>query len=133
MNTINNNNKKNENLIEIIPSSIKIHDFEEFLMDIKIFFKIIILKDTYFIWIGNSTPLLGNIAVAMSNHNIDNIPLSTYILGNSTNQYGKLIAQHLAKKTGKQFFISFNIISNEEFFFVIEKRLFQELKTLSII
>jgi len=113
-------------------SSIKISQFSEFFSELNLFFEIIFLKDSYFIWIGVNPPELENIAFAI-NTPFDTISSSTYLLGANLDGASKKIAVYLGKKTGKPVYVSFNVKEGDSkaiSSFAV-KRLLQELENKS--
>lgn len=57
--------------IQIIPSSIKIHQFSEKFEETRIFFQITVLKESFMIWIGINPPSVGELSVSMKTPHVN--------------------------------------------------------------
>uniref|UniRef100_A0A6B2LRZ0 Proteasome assembly chaperone 4 n=1 Tax=Arcella intermedia TaxID=1963864 RepID=A0A6B2LRZ0_9EUKA len=89
-------------------SPIKILQWKEGFMEMVVLFQVFLLKDSYYIWVGNESVRMNNLDVALQTP-YDTIPAVTSLIGNSTEGYGKSISQKLVKKFGKVVFLSLNI------------------------
>jgi len=88
-------------------------------------------SNIYFLWIG-STDIFYNLAVAISTP-FNKSTSSTTLMGASLDNFAQSLAAKLTQKTGKQFFVSFNLNSKDEMLQIqIHKRILEELKTLLI-
>ncbi|KAK3596752.1 hypothetical protein CHS0354_038749 [Potamilus streckersoni] len=106
------------------PANIAIHTFSEKIMDTYMYFQVLKLSDSFWLWIGSSPAKFGDFTVAM---NSGKMPCSTVLLGNSDS--GCLaMATRLAKRTGKQVFISGDLTFNQIQLPLIEKRVAEEMK-----
>ncbi|XP_043575408.1 proteasome assembly chaperone 4 isoform X1 [Chiloscyllium plagiosum] len=107
--------------------ALSVHNFSEKLSEQMVHFHVLRMKDSFFLWVG-STPTLSNLAVAMCTK-FDPMPVSTLILGDSSDTTPNSVAQRLAKKTGKQVFISYNLPStNTSLSLQVENRIKEEMK-----
>jgi len=122
---------KNENTpieIKMEEPTIQIHQFTDTFLDTKIFFQVIFLKDSFFIWMGSGPPQLGHLSLSMKSK-FDTIPSISSLLGDSVDKSSHAFAQRLAKKTGKPVFVSCSLPPNSPMIqSYAEKRLLQELK-----
>eukprot|EP00071_Canis_lupus_P015480 XP_005640213.1 proteasome assembly chaperone 4 [Canis lupus familiaris] len=84
------------------------------------------LTDSLFLWVG-ATPHLRNLAVAMCNR-YDSIPVSTSLLGDTSDTTSTGLAQRLARKTNKQVFVSYNLQNTDSnFALLVENRIKEEM------
>ncbi|KAM4689570.1 proteasome assembly chaperone 4 [Discoglossus pictus] len=114
-------------MTERAPRSISLHDFCEKICDQLVHFHVMGMEDCFFLWVGLA-PVLGNLAVAMCSR-FDSVPLSTLVLGDTSDTTSSSFAQRLAMKTTKQVFTSINIPTNDsQFMLLIEKRVKEEMK-----
>ncbi|XP_078055147.1 proteasome assembly chaperone 4 [Mustelus asterias] len=108
--------------------TLAIHNFSEKLGEQTVHFHLLRMQGSFFLWVG-STPTLSNLAVAMCSK-FDSMPVSTLILGDASDTTPNSVAQRLAKKTGKQVFISYNLpSSNASLSLQVENRIKQEMVT----
>jgi len=105
-------------------SKIVTTDFSDVILENKVFFKIIQLQDSFFIWIGMK-PQMMNMAVAMPT--TEGAASASLLFGNKMDISPSSLAQKLAKKYKKQFFISCSIPFDQNLSVLIEKRIAQEL------
>ncbi|XP_041101106.1 proteasome assembly chaperone 4 [Polyodon spathula] len=109
--------------------AISIHNFSEKILEQVVHFHVMKMKDCFFLWVG-STPSLSNLAVAMCSK-FDSVPLSTLVLGDTSDTTSNSLAQRLAKKTKKQVFVSHNIpITETNLALLIENRIKKEMELL---
>ncbi|XP_048404016.1 proteasome assembly chaperone 4 [Stegostoma tigrinum] len=107
--------------------TLSVHNFSEKLSELTVHFHVLRMKDSFFLWVGSS-PILSNLAVAMCTK-FDPMPVSTLMLGDSSDTTPNSVAQRLAKKTGKQVFISYNLPStNASLSLQVENRIKEEMK-----
>ncbi|XP_072366093.1 proteasome assembly chaperone 4 [Scyliorhinus torazame] len=110
------------------PRSLSVHNFSEKLAEQTVHFHLLSMKESFFLWVG-SAPTLSNLAVAMCTR-FDPMPVSTLVLGDASDTTPNSVAQRLAKKTGKQVFISYNLPStNTNLSLQVENRIKQEMVT----
>ncbi|XP_072139797.1 proteasome assembly chaperone 4 [Mobula birostris] len=103
------------------------HDFSERLAGQSVYFHVLRMSGSFFLWVGTA-PTLSNLAVAMSTR-FDPTPVSSLILGDTSDTTPNSLAQRLAKKTGKQVFISYNLPNtNTNLSLEVENRIKQEME-----
>ncbi|XP_060706101.1 proteasome assembly chaperone 4 isoform X1 [Hemiscyllium ocellatum] len=73
--------------------TLSVHNFSEKLSEQMVHFHVLRMKDSFFLWVG-STPTLSNLAVAMCTK-FDPMPVSTLILGDSSDTTPNSVAQRL--------------------------------------
>ncbi|XP_043575409.1 proteasome assembly chaperone 4 isoform X2 [Chiloscyllium plagiosum] len=73
--------------------ALSVHNFSEKLSEQMVHFHVLRMKDSFFLWVG-STPTLSNLAVAMCTK-FDPMPVSTLILGDSSDTTPNSVAQRL--------------------------------------
>ncbi|OWF54208.1 proteasome assembly chaperone 4-like [Mizuhopecten yessoensis] len=105
--------------------SISVHTFHDQIIDNECFFQVIKLEDSFHLWIGNSPATFGSFTVALQTK-FDKLPSSIPLLG-GTDSPSNSLALQLAKKTGKQVFVSCNLPFHGQLMPLIEKRISQEL------
>ncbi|XP_069765056.1 proteasome assembly chaperone 4 isoform X2 [Narcine bancroftii] len=107
--------------------TLSVYDFSEKLAGQSVYFHVLRMSGSFFLWVGTA-PTLSNLAVAMSTR-FDPTPVSTLILGDASDTTPSSIAQRLAKKTGKQVFISYNLPNtNTSLSLEVENRIKQEME-----
>lgn len=120
--------KENKIKLEFIPSNFQLHSFSVQIENDTIFFQVIKMKDSLYIWIGDrNKPLLINMALAM-NTKYDKTPLTTTVMGDHMEIHSRNIACRLARKLQKVVYVSFNVAETLFNVSVIEKRLNDEIK-----
>jgi len=119
-----------EPFYSIVPSSLEIIQFNDVFMEMKLFFQIIFLQDSFQVWIGSIPPRIGSLCVAFPSSFVkDPFPCTTSLLGSSIDIFSQSLAQRLTKKSGKPFYISCDVPSNSPMLqSFVEKRIFEELK-----
>ncbi|XP_067906065.1 proteasome assembly chaperone 4 [Heterodontus francisci] len=106
--------------------TLSVHNFSEKLSEQTVHFHVLRMKDSFFLWVG-SAPTFSNLAVAMCTK-FDPMPVSTLVLGDASDTTPNSVAQRLAKKTGKQVFISYNLPSTcTSLSLQVENRIKQEM------
>ncbi|XP_036438176.1 proteasome assembly chaperone 4 [Colossoma macropomum] len=107
--------------------AISVHDFSEKLLEQVVHFHVMKLTGGFFLWVGAS-PVLSNLAVSM-NSKFDSMPLSTLVLGDSSDTTPNSLAQRLTKKTKKQVFVSYNLpVTDSNLTLLVEKRIRKEME-----
>ncbi|XP_067651924.1 proteasome assembly chaperone 4-like [Haliotis asinina] len=115
-----------ESDIKTGPPSVTVHTFTEHIMDTAVFYQVIKMSDSFHLWVG-AKPSLENMTLAM-NTRFETQPLASHLFGDSSNSTAMSLAQRLAKKTGKQVFVSCNIGYDQLAMPVVEKRIIEEMK-----
>ncbi|NP_001187636.1 proteasome assembly chaperone 4 [Ictalurus punctatus] len=106
---------------------IRTHDFSEKVLEQMVHFHVMKLTGGFFLWIGTS-PVLSNLAVSM-NSRFDSMPLSTLVLGDSSDTTPTSLAQRLTKKTKKQVFVSYNLpVTDSNLTMLVENRIKKEME-----
>ncbi|KAI5094438.1 proteasome assembly chaperone 4 [Silurus meridionalis] len=106
---------------------ISLHDFSEKLLEQMVHFHVMKLTGGFFLWVGTS-PVLSNLAVSM-NSRFDSMPLSSLVLGDSSDTTPTSIAQRLTKKTKKQVFVSYNLpVTDSNLTILVENRIKKEME-----
>ncbi|XP_017579267.1 proteasome assembly chaperone 4 [Pygocentrus nattereri] len=107
--------------------AIGVHDFSEKLLEQVVHFHVMKLTGGFFLWVGAS-PVLSNLAVSM-NSKFDSMPLSTLVLGDSSDTTPNSLAQRLTKKTKKQVFVSYNLpVTDSNLTLLVENRIRKEME-----
>ncbi|KAL7888729.1 hypothetical protein AOLI_G00037030 [Acnodon oligacanthus] len=107
--------------------AISVHDFSEKLLEQVVHFHVMKLAGGFFLWVGAS-PVLSNLAVSM-NSKFDSMPLSTLVLGDSSDTTPNSLAQRLTKKTKKQVFVSYNLpVTDSNLTLLVENRIRKEME-----
>uniref|UniRef100_A0A8C5W5L2 Proteasome assembly chaperone 4 n=1 Tax=Microcebus murinus TaxID=30608 RepID=A0A8C5W5L2_MICMU len=83
---------------------VSLHNFSARLWEQLVHFHVMRLTDSLFLWVG-ATPHLRNLVVAMCSR-YDSNPVSTSLLGDTSDTTSTGLAQRLARKTNKQVFQS---------------------------
>uniref|UniRef100_A0A8C6CGV6 Proteasome assembly chaperone 4 n=1 Tax=Moschus moschiferus TaxID=68415 RepID=A0A8C6CGV6_MOSMO len=106
---------------------VSLHNFSARLWEQLVHFHVMRLTDSLFLWVG-ATPHLRNLAVAMCTR-YDSIPLSTALLGDTSDTMSTGLAQRLARKTSKQVFVSYNLPNTSSSFeLLVENRIKEEMQ-----
>ncbi|KAL6485817.1 hypothetical protein MHYP_G00052090 [Metynnis hypsauchen] len=107
--------------------AISVHEFSEKLLEQVVHFHVMKLTGGFFLWVGAS-PVLSNLAVSM-NSKFDSMPLSTLVLGDSSDTTPNSLAQRLTKKTKKQVFVSYNLpVTDSNLTLLVENRIRKEME-----
>ncbi|XP_051952471.1 proteasome assembly chaperone 4-like [Xyrauchen texanus] len=106
---------------------ITVHDFCEKILEQQVHFHVMKMSGGFFLWIG-SNPVLSNLAVSI-NSKYGSTPLSTLVLGDTSDTTPTSLAQRLTKKTKKQVFVSYNLpLSDSNLLLLVENRIKQEME-----
>jgi len=106
--------KKNESLenkeMEPHASCVQVQHFKDVFMETPVYFLLISLRDSFFVWVGSAPPCLDHMAVAVPTR-FDPQPITSTVLGTPTlasaqQDFTLSVAKHLGKKIGKMFFVS---------------------------
>ena len=108
-----------------IKPTINIHTFHEKILDVDIYFQVVQLKDSLFLWLGKSKRF-GDLSVAMTM--TGKTPSSSVLIGHS-DSHTVLIAQRLSKSTGKQVFVSGDLNFDSLEIPLVDQRIAEEMKT----
>lgn len=116
--------------IEFIDSSFQSHEFSFIFCDMDVKCGILKMRDSYFMWIGDSkNPQLSDLSFGIKSQ-YDSQSIATKILGTaSADITSQSMAMRLNQKLKKPIFISFNLsISNNRLLEEIEKRINEEIE-----
>ncbi|XP_064639815.1 proteasome assembly chaperone 4-like [Lineus longissimus] len=103
------------------------HDtFSDSLLDLEVNFQVIKMEGSFFLWIGKD-PYFGNLAMALTTK-FEKNPLGTHLHGDRNDDFSITLAQKLAKKTGKQVFVSSCLPHDRQLMPLVEKRVAEEMK-----
>ncbi|XP_038531058.1 proteasome assembly chaperone 4-like isoform X1 [Canis lupus familiaris] len=106
---------------------VSLHNFSGRLWGQIIHFHVMQLMDSLFLWVW-ATPHLRNLTMTMCNR-YDSIPVSTSLLGDTSNMTSIGFAQRLARKTNKQVFVSYNLQNTDSNFpLLVQNRIKEEMK-----
>ncbi|XP_013409231.1 proteasome assembly chaperone 4 [Lingula anatina] len=113
---------------EILPSEslLSVYNFSGRLKETDVNFHVLKLHDSFMLWIGTEPAKMDDLSMAMPTR-FDSMPLGTQVLGESTDLTSTSLAQKLAKKTGKQVFVSFNMAADSELVLRVEERVMEEM------
>ncbi|XP_053496047.1 proteasome assembly chaperone 4 [Ictalurus furcatus] len=112
---------------QVSTEPIRTHDFSEKVLEQMVHFHVMKLTGGFFLWVGTS-PVLSNLAVSM-NSRFDSMPLSTLVLGDSSDTTPTSLAQRLTKKTKKQVFVSYNLpVTDSNLTMLVENRIKKEME-----
>ncbi|XP_026856676.1 proteasome assembly chaperone 4 [Electrophorus electricus] len=107
--------------------AITVYDFSEKILEQVVHFHVMKLNGGFFLWIGTSA-VLSNLAVSMCSK-FDSMPLSTSVLGDSSETTPNSLAQRLTKKTKKQVFVSYNLpMTDSNLTLLVENRIKKEME-----
>ncbi|XP_053570654.1 proteasome assembly chaperone 4 [Bombina bombina] len=113
--------------MELSAGRISVHNFSEKICEQLVHFHVMSMEQCFLLWVGLS-PNLSNLAVAMCSR-FDPVPLSSLILGDTSDTTSCSLAQRLAKKTTKQVFASVNIPTHDsQLMLLVEKRIKEEME-----
>ncbi|ORX81068.1 hypothetical protein K493DRAFT_313544 [Basidiobolus meristosporus CBS 931.73] len=107
----------------------KVHQFSTLYLNEPIYFQVILLEDSVFVWMGNVLTLEA-LAVAMPPRNQSFNVNATNLLGNSPTDVDTNFAKRLASKFKRQFFVSSQLPSDPEHQVFAEREVFRKLKEL---
>eukprot|EP00823_Brevimastigomonas_motovehiculus_P008252 TRINITY_DN7533_c0_g1_i1.p1 TRINITY_DN7533_c0_g1~~TRINITY_DN7533_c0_g1_i1.p1 ORF type:complete len:192 (-),score=89.24 TRINITY_DN7533_c0_g1_i1:171-746(-) len=106
-----------------------IHSFSDLYMDNSIFFQLITLKDSLFVWIGDKDIKMESLSLALLSAVDDNKPIVTSFFSKSG--ISSSLSQRLAKQSGHPVYVSYNLTANDRILEGwVEKKLLKEIKAL---
>lgn len=115
--------------VEFVKSQFIVHKFMEEIAEKKIIFQVIKMIDSVFIYINDKDRLqFCDLSFAMINR-YENSPTGTTLLGNSSEDISKNVTCRLSKKIKKAVYLSCNVEPDRLLIPLIEKRLYEEIKT----
>lgn len=111
--------------IQSVASRFKIHTFTTDVSDVVYIFHILQMKDSIFIYIGESQKAqFSELAMAFPTEDA----VSTQIFGPSSTCESKELSQQFTKRLKKQVFLSYNVPQNNSLRPLLVKRLVDEIK-----
>ncbi|KAJ8931171.1 hypothetical protein NQ314_015946 [Rhamnusium bicolor] len=115
--------------VEYTATRFNVHKFMEEITEKKIIFQVIKMLDSLFIYINDKDqPYFNDLSLAMKNR-YDNSAIGTSLIGNFTEDISKTVACRISKKVNKSVYLSYNIEQDRLLIPLIEKRLYEEIKT----
>eukprot|EP01112_Ceratiomyxa_fruticulosa_P002264 TRINITY_DN1236_c0_g1_i1.p1 TRINITY_DN1236_c0_g1~~TRINITY_DN1236_c0_g1_i1.p1 ORF type:complete len:172 (-),score=40.61 TRINITY_DN1236_c0_g1_i1:144-608(-) len=112
--------------------SIKQHFHIESFLDNSIYYQVIVLRDSYYVWIGSKAATMDELAVAITTP-YDKIPSASSLLGQNVDGLSQGLATRLATRTKKVFFVSCNLPNDQIMIAFAEKKLVEFLKSVNVI
>lgn len=112
--------------IELLPCSLKFHEFED--ADLSMKCHITTMQDSLYLWVGNANNQMNDLHMAFLSK-YDNLPTSTKIMGPTSEIVSATIAKRLSKKIGKLVYVSFSMPVTNFSMGLIEKRIHEEFAT----
>lgn len=111
--------------VKILEPSIGIHTFKDKILDQDVFFQVIKLDSSFYLWFGKSSQM-GDLSVAMTT--IKNVTSSTNLVG-ANDSHSVAMAERLSKKSGKQVFIGGDTRTFDQLQLpLVEKRIAEEIR-----
>lgn len=115
---------------QYIQSSFRLHVFKTCLTEKTIVYQVIKMADSVFICINYEDNLtMTDMSLAMQNP-YEKLPIATQLLGDSPESVSKNMAAKLSRKFNKCVYISFNVECDKRTLPFVEKRLFDEIKSV---
>lgn len=111
--------------IIILEPTIEVHTFQDKILDHDVFFQVIKLQDSFYLWFGKSNQF-GDLSVAMAT--LKNMTSSTNLIGGNES-HTVAMAERLSKKLKKQVFIGGDVSSFDHLQLpLLEKRIAAEIQ-----
>ncbi|KAI8888049.1 hypothetical protein K501DRAFT_241144 [Backusella circina FSU 941] len=111
--------------------SFLIHQATHSFVSEEIYFQVIQMNKSMFIWIGKESARLGDMSVAVPPFGNQTSASATTVLGKGVTEQSKNLARRLAMKYKQQFYISLDLSSPDDLLFVfVEKKLTDMLKNI---
>lgn len=113
-----------------LESSLISYSFNEKLAGVQVHYHVLRLTDSFLVWIGSSAQL-SHLAVAVKNNSKGNTAVGTTLIGDVLeSSTSESLAVKLAKRSGKQVFVSYNLPSSDPMLYsLVEKRLVDEINS----
>lgn len=112
--------------VKILEPTITVHTFQDKILDQDVFFQVIKLEDSFYLWFGKSNQF-GDLSVAMAT--LKNITSSTNLIGGNES-HSVAMAERLSKRLKKQVFIGGDVRSFDQLQLpLLEKRIAEEIQT----
>ncbi|KYM99049.1 Proteasome assembly chaperone 4 [Cyphomyrmex costatus] len=119
---------ENRSGVELLPCSFRFHNFVVKVSDTNINCQIIRMKDSLYLWIGDSiNGSMEDLSFALTS-SFERQPIATKIIGSIADATSTNMAKRLSMKLGKAVYVSFNITPNNIILPGIERRIQEEFK-----
>jgi hypothetical protein len=107
--------------------SIQEFRFQRIIQDVWINIQCIAMNRSFFMWIGTAGGSFENLDLAMMT-STDSLPISSVLLGNSSDTTGAALSQRLSMKLGTQVYVSYNLPSSQSAMLEeVERLIFKEV------
>ena len=107
--------------------SIQEFRFQRIIQDVWINIQCISMNRSFFMWIGTAGGSFENLDLAMMT-STDSLPVSSVLLGNSSDTTGAALSQRLSMKLGTQVYVSYNLPSSQSMMLEeVERLIFKEV------
>ncbi|KAK7504540.1 hypothetical protein BaRGS_00004026 [Batillaria attramentaria] len=106
---------------------ISVYNFSDTILGNNLYFHVIKLCDSFHICVGTA-PVMKNMAVAMQTEFDRGAASGSILMGDLSDPVSLNMAQRLAKRTGKQVFVSCSVAYNQTLMPLLEKRIGEEIK-----
>ena len=101
--------------------------FQRIIQDVWINIQCIAMNRSFFFWIGTAGGSFENLDLAMMT-STDSLPISSVLLGNSSDTTGAALSQRLSMKLGTQVYVSYNLPSSQSMMLEeVERLIFKEV------
>eukprot|EP00026_Physarum_polycephalum_P024257 Phypoly_transcript_30456.p1 GENE.Phypoly_transcript_30456~~Phypoly_transcript_30456.p1 ORF type:complete len:139 (-),score=12.79 Phypoly_transcript_30456:3-377(-) len=114
---------------QLTEPKIKIHHFSETFMETPLYFQILCMKDSYFVWIGTSSIKLESMFASVPSP-YGPTPSTTQLIGNYLEGFTQSLAARLTKRFGKMFYVSTSLPDTSILHAFAEKKLVNSLLEL---
>mmetsp|Transcript_9547 Transcript_9547/g.27463 ORF Transcript_9547/g.27463 Transcript_9547/m.27463 type:complete len:143 (+) Transcript_9547:9-437(+) len=109
------------------PLGVEDFRFQRLIHDVRVCIQCIAMDQSYIFWIGTASGTFDNLDISMIS-SLDSIPISSVLLGSSSDNTGSTLSKRLAMKLGSQIYVSYNLPSNHQMLQdEVEKMLFKEV------
>lgn len=99
--------------IKYVESTLRIHTFSKNIYGTDIQFSVLKMKDSVFIWVGfDKSRRFSELNLAIQGK-YGKTPLSTHLLGSSSDIISKMLTSKLSKRLEKPVFLSYNVQDNQ--------------------
>lgn len=114
--------------VEFTVSKFGQHNFKDQILEKKLMFQVIQMKDSLLIYINDKDNItFDDLSLAMNNRH-DNTPIATKLVGDAPEDFSNSMVSRLSKRTGKVVYLSCNVPQDKMLIPLIEKRILEELK-----
>jgi hypothetical protein len=85
--------------------------FQRLVLDVSVCIQCLAMNRSFFFWVGTAGGSFENLDLAMA-ISAESLPVSSVLLGNSSDTIGAALSQRLSMKLGTQVFVSYNLPSS---------------------